>query len=81
LTCAWGRVERDSGDPARETVHGDDPVAVAARWWTRAQWLHVVNLDGRSARRAGARRAGGNRALGAGAFGGGLRSLDDAGGA
>lgn len=35
------------GDPARQTVYGADPVAVARRWQTEgAQWLHVVNLDG-----------------------------------
>ena len=43
-----GRVVRlVHGDPERETVHGDDPVAVAARWRDAgAKWLHVVNLDG-----------------------------------
>ena len=35
------------GDPARQTVYGDDPAAVAERWQVEgAQWLHVVNLDG-----------------------------------
>ena len=35
------------GDLARETVYGDDPVAVARRWETAgARWLHVVDLDG-----------------------------------
>jgi len=30
-----------------EIVYGDDPVAVARRWVAqRAEWLHVVNLDG-----------------------------------
>ncbi|HEX3049494.1 MAG TPA: 1-(5-phosphoribosyl)-5-[(5-phosphoribosylamino)methylideneamino]imidazole-4-carboxamide isomerase [Aggregatilineaceae bacterium] len=43
-----GRVVRlKYGDPAQETVHGDDPVAVAERWKAAgAEWLHVVNLDG-----------------------------------
>ena len=43
-----GRVVRlVYGDPAQETVYGDDPVAVAERWQTAgAAWLHVVNLDG-----------------------------------
>jgi phosphoribosylformimino-5-aminoimidazole carboxamide ribotide isomerase len=35
------------GDPARQTVYGDDPAGVAGRWLAEgAQWLHVVNLDG-----------------------------------
>lgn len=35
------------GDPARRTVVGDDPVAVARRWEREgAAWLHVVDLDG-----------------------------------
>ena len=35
------------GDPARQTVYGDDPAAVARRWQDEgAEWVHVVNLDG-----------------------------------
>ena len=35
------------GDFERETVYGDDPVAVARHWQERgAQLLHVVDLDG-----------------------------------
>lgn len=35
------------GDPARQTVFNDDPVATAVRWIEAgATWLHVVNLDG-----------------------------------
>ncbi|MET0153987.1 MAG: 1-(5-phosphoribosyl)-5-[(5-phosphoribosylamino)methylideneamino]imidazole-4-carboxamide isomerase, partial [Candidatus Binatia bacterium] len=35
------------GDLARETVYGDDPVAMAARWQAEGgEWLHVVDLDG-----------------------------------
>ena len=35
------------GDPAAQTVFGDDPAAVARRWAEQgAEWLHVVNLDG-----------------------------------
>lgn len=35
------------GDFGRETVFGDDPVAVAERWAAAgARWLHVVDLDG-----------------------------------
>ncbi len=77
-----GRVVRlVHGDPARETVHGDDPVAVAARWLDAgAQWLHVVNLDGALGEAVQALDALGSiAALGAPVqFGGGLRSLDDA---
>ncbi|MCZ7546516.1 MAG: HisA/HisF-related TIM barrel protein [Anaerolineae bacterium] len=43
-----GRVVRlKYGDPAQQTVYGDDPVAVAHGWRAAgAAWLHVVNLDG-----------------------------------
>jgi phosphoribosylformimino-5-aminoimidazole carboxamide ribotide isomerase len=35
------------GDFARETVYGDDPIAVARRFEAAgARWLHVVDLDG-----------------------------------
>lgn len=35
------------GDPAAETVFGDDPAAIARHWAALgAEWLHVVNLDG-----------------------------------
>jgi phosphoribosylformimino-5-aminoimidazole carboxamide ribotide isomerase len=35
------------GEPAAETVYGDDPLAVARQWVAAgAQWLHIVNLDG-----------------------------------
>jgi phosphoribosylformimino-5-aminoimidazole carboxamide ribotide isomerase len=35
------------GDPAAETVFGDDPAAMARHWVSQgAEWLHVVNLDG-----------------------------------
>jgi phosphoribosylformimino-5-aminoimidazole carboxamide ribotide isomerase len=35
------------GDPARQTVFSDDPLATAERWRDDgAEWLHVVNLDG-----------------------------------
>jgi len=40
-------VRLTEGDFARETVYGDDPVAMARRWETAgARWLHVVDLDG-----------------------------------
>ncbi len=43
-----GRVVRLlRGDFGRETVYGEDPVAVAARFVDEgARWLHVVDLDG-----------------------------------
>ena len=35
------------GDPGRETVYGDDPVAMARRWEREgAALLHLVDLDG-----------------------------------
>jgi phosphoribosylformimino-5-aminoimidazole carboxamide ribotide isomerase len=35
------------GDFARETVYGDDPLAMARQWEAAgAEWLHVVDLDG-----------------------------------
>jgi phosphoribosylformimino-5-aminoimidazole carboxamide ribotide isomerase len=40
------------GDFGRETVYGDDPVAMAQRWEAAgAAWLHVVDLDGARAGR------------------------------
>lgn len=40
------------GDFARETVYGEDPVAMAVRWAAAgAEWLHVVDLDGARAGR------------------------------
>lgn len=83
-----GRVVRLSqGDPARQTVYGDDPGEVARQWCAAgARWLHVVNLDGAF----GDRDAENQKALaaileavstsgggGAVQLGGGLRSLDD----
>jgi phosphoribosylformimino-5-aminoimidazole carboxamide ribotide isomerase len=43
-----GRVVRlRQGRADAETVYGDDPAQVAARWQREgAEWLHVVNLDG-----------------------------------
>jgi phosphoribosylformimino-5-aminoimidazole carboxamide ribotide isomerase len=42
-----GRVVRLSqGEPTRQTVYGDDPVAVANRFMEQgARWIHVVDLD------------------------------------
>ncbi len=43
-----GRVVRlRQGRADAETVYGDDPAEIAARWQSHgAEWLHVVNLDG-----------------------------------
>ena len=40
-------VQLVQGDYARETVYGDDPVAMAKRWAREARTrIHVVDLDG-----------------------------------
>ena len=40
-------VRLKEGDPARQTIYGDDPAEAARRWLEMgARWLHVVNLDG-----------------------------------
>ncbi len=76
-----GRVVRLlRGDFGRETVYGDDPVAVAVRFVEEgARWLHVVDLDG--ARDPAARQLGVVAAIVAGVgsrarveVGGGLRT-------
>ena len=37
------------GDVRDETVYSENPVSMAKHWQGRgAQWLHVVDLDGRS---------------------------------
>ena len=43
-----GRVVRlREGDPARQQVFSDDPLATAQAWLDQgAEWLHLVNLDG-----------------------------------
>jgi len=77
-----GRVVRlHRGDYARETVYGDDPVAVALAYQAAgAGWIHIVDLDA-------ARAQGDNRSLvgavaGAVALpvqsGGGVRTTADA---
>jgi phosphoribosylformimino-5-aminoimidazole carboxamide ribotide isomerase len=70
------------GDLARETVYGDDPVAMAARWEAEGgEWLHLVDLDGAV---AGAPahleklRAIAARLTIPIEFGGGVRTLDGA---
>lgn len=77
-----GRVVRlRQGDPSQETVYGDDPTAVAARWRDAdAAWLHVINLDGTLGEAAlNLEALRGIAAVGLPIqFGGGLRTLDDA---
>ena len=43
-----GKVVRlAQGDPDRQTIYGDDPLAWAERWQSEgAEWLHVINLSG-----------------------------------
>jgi phosphoribosylformimino-5-aminoimidazole carboxamide ribotide isomerase len=77
-----GRVVRlEYGDPERQTVFGDDPVAMAQRWLSAgATWLHVVNLDGAFDEGGAAnwQALEGIARLGAAVqFGGGVRTLDD----
>jgi phosphoribosylformimino-5-aminoimidazole carboxamide ribotide isomerase len=76
-----GKVVRlREGDPNRQTIFSDDPLATAREWIAEgAQWIHMVNLDGAFA------QANNNGAILEGAasldvkvqFAGGLRSLDD----
>ena len=73
------------GDLTRETVYGDDPVAMAERWQREGgEWLHLVDLDGAV---SGAPvhldvlRAIAARLTISIEFGGGVRTRDDARGA
>lgn len=77
-----GQVVRlEQGDPERQTIFGDDPVAIAAQWVAAgAGWLHVVNLDGAFADGGQANWQVLPRLARSGAriqFGGGIRSLAD----
>lgn len=76
-----GKVVRlREGDPNQQTVFGDDPIEVAARWLNEgSNWLHVVNLDGAFAHANDAlatlkRMSALNANI---QFGGGLRSRED----
>ena len=76
-----GKVVRlAQGDPARQTVYGEDPLAFAELWKAEgAAWLHVVNLDGALGTESSASRAALQRILGLGLkvqLGGGLRDRD-----
>lgn len=43
-------VRLEQGDYNRETVFGDDPVAMAKKWESEGgNWLHIVDLDGAKA--------------------------------
>lgn len=81
LDLRGGKVVRlQQGDPERQTVYGDDPVAVAQRWIEAgARWLHIVNLDG-TLGTANDNEMVVKALAGLGAltqFGGGLRSVED----
>lgn len=69
------------GDPGRETVYGNDPVAMARRWEEQgAPLLHLVDLDGAftgtSANRAAIEAIGGAVEVPF-QVGGGIRSQED----
>jgi phosphoribosylformimino-5-aminoimidazole carboxamide ribotide isomerase len=69
------------GDPERETVYFDDPLAAAVHWaQLGASWLHLVDLDaalGRGGNAATIRRIA--QSVGAATeLGGGIRSLETA---
>lgn len=73
-----GKVVRlAQGDPRRQTVYGDDPLAFAELWKAEgAQWLHMVNLDGAFGQQTSANHVALQRILCLGLnvqFGGGLR--------
>jgi phosphoribosylformimino-5-aminoimidazole carboxamide ribotide isomerase len=70
------------GDLNRETVYGDDPVAMASRWEAEGgEWLHLVDLDGAvsgtPAHLDTLRTIAGRLTIPI-EFGGGVRTLDDA---
>ena len=72
------------GDPAAETIYGEDPAAIAETWETiGADWLHVVNLDGafgnpaKAAKNVDALQSILDRVNVPVQFGGGLRSPED----
>lgn len=73
-----GKVVRlAQGDPARQTVFGEDPRAWAERWQAEgAAWLHVINLSGAFGEDAGANFNALKNILATGLkveYGGGLR--------
>ena len=76
-----GKVVRlREGDPNRQTIFSDDPVATARQWIADgAQWIHMVNLDGAlaTANNNGAILAAVAKLSVKVQFAGGLRTLDD----
>jgi phosphoribosylformimino-5-aminoimidazole carboxamide ribotide isomerase len=76
-----GRVVRlRQGDPARETIYDDDPLAGARRWQRAgADWVHVVDLDGAFGEGGSENLAALGHIVDTGLrvqFGGGLRHLE-----
>jgi phosphoribosylformimino-5-aminoimidazole carboxamide ribotide isomerase len=76
-----GKVVRlREGDPNRQTIFSDDPLATAEGWIADgAAWIHMVNLDGAfaTANNNGAILEGVAKLNARIQFAGGLRSLDD----
>jgi len=76
-----GKVVRlREGDPKRQTVFSDDPLATAREWIAEgAAWIHMVNLDGAfaSANNNGAILESVAKLSAKVQFAGGLRTLDD----
>jgi phosphoribosylformimino-5-aminoimidazole carboxamide ribotide isomerase len=76
-----GKVVRlREGDPNRQTVFSDDPLAAARDWISEgAAWIHMVNLDGAfaAANNTGAILEQVTKLPVKVQFAGGLRSLDD----
>ncbi|MBL8153511.1 MAG: 1-(5-phosphoribosyl)-5-[(5-phosphoribosylamino)methylideneamino]imidazole-4-carboxamide isomerase [Anaerolineae bacterium] len=76
-----GQVVRlKEGDPSRQTIFSDDPLATARAWIDQgAAWIHMVNLDGAfaSANQNGLVLEAVARLGTPVQFGGGLRSLPD----
>lgn len=68
------------GEASRETVYGDDPLAVARSFAEAgAEWIHVVDLDaafGEGSNRVQIRPIAGQTPLRV-QFGGGMRMIDD----
>jgi phosphoribosylformimino-5-aminoimidazole carboxamide ribotide isomerase len=77
-----GRVVRlQYGDPTKQTIFGDDPVAMGQKWIDAGtDWLHVVNLDGAFDEKGTANWATLPKLTQLGVkiqFGGGIRTLAD----
>lgn len=77
-----GRVVRlQFGDPQKQTIFSDDPVAMGQKWIAAgAEWLHVVNLDGAFDEKGATNWAVLPQLAQLGAtvqFGGGIRALAD----